>query len=296
MDETMMDLFKLRKRFRLLRRLVPRNNSIFASLMINLDRGFRLFLSFIILAGIAWLGITLTPAVKVGQATVTDRMINSQLVHKSISGISWDGTREFWINGGRITIERGKTEKKNYSDLWSSLQKNSGEVVAGGEKQGFLAGLPFGRDQALKLLARGFNPADLVSAFLVLPRKGSGADLFAFSASGLGLSNFLAEGLNDAPGGDPAGLPRLPLSQRLISIQGSGLPPLLEIAVYRYAGSPENARRSYAEMLAREGWETLGNQDGDNFLNFGKAKSLLSLGIAKDKEGGVLITVAMITQ
>ena len=49
-------------------------------------------------------------------------------------------------------------------------------------------------------------------------------------------------------------------------------------------------------MLAREGWETLGRPGSGNFLNFGKAKSLLSLGIAKDKEEGVLITAAMLTQ
>ncbi|MCX5859235.1 MAG: hypothetical protein NT056_04995 [Proteobacteria bacterium] len=249
-----------------------------------------------ILAGIIWFGITLSPAVRVSRAMVTDRMTNSRLAHKSIPGVSWEGTRDFWINGGRITIERGITEKIKSSDLWSSLQDTSGEFLAGGEKQGFLAGLPVGRGQALKLLARGFNPADLVSAFLVLPRPGSGADLFAFSASGLGLANFLAEGLNDAPGGDPAGLPRLPLSQRLVSIQGADSSPRLQIAVYRYPGSVESARRFYLASLAREGWETQGNPGEDNFHNFGKTKSLLSLGIDKDQEEGVLITAAMLTQ
>jgi len=261
-----------------------------------LDRGSRLFLSFLILAGIIWFGIIMSPAVRISQATVTDRMIYSRLAHKSIPGISWEGTREFRINGGRITIERGRTEKNKSPEIWSRLKKAAGDIVLGGKKEGFLAGFPAGREQALKLIASGFNPAELVSAFLVLPRKDTGTDLFAFSSSGLGLKNFLAPGGNDAPGRDPAGLPRLPLSQRLVSIQGNGVSPLFEIAVYRYAGSPENARRSYAEMLAREGWETLGRPGSGNFLNFGKAKSLLSLGIAKDKEEGVLITAAMLTQ
>jgi hypothetical protein len=262
----------------------------------HLDRIFRLFLSFMILAGIVWFGITFTPAVRVGRATVTDRMTNSRPAHKSIPGISWEGAREFRVNGGRMLIERGKAEKINASDLWSSLKNNSGEVLAGGVKPGFLVGLPLGRGQALKLLARGFNPADLVSAFLVLPRPGSGADLFAFSASGLGLSNFLAEGLNDAPGGDPAGLPRLPLSQRLVSIQSDGSTPRLQIAVYRYPGSVEAARRFYLASLTREGWEPRGNPGGGHSLNFGKTKSLLSLGIDKEQEEGVLITAAMLTQ
>ncbi len=266
------------------------------SLKSHLDRGFRLLLSLMILAGIIWFGITLSPAVRISQATVTDRMINSRLAHQSIPGISWEETREFRINGGRITIERGITAENYSSDLWSALQKNSGEVLAGGEKQGFLAGLPLGRDQALKLLARGSNPADLLSAFLVFPRPGSGSDLFAFSASGLGLSNFLAEGLNDAPGGDPAGLPRLPLSQRLVSIQGTDSTPGLQVAAYRYPGAPEAARRFYTAMLAREGWETPGHPGADNFLNFNKAKSLLSLEIQPDPEAGVLIIAAMITQ
>jgi len=299
----MMSLFKSRILFRLLRRPdnihnvgTPRNDNSFSALTKYLDRIFRLFLSFMILAGIVWFGITLTPAVRVGRATVTDRMTGSRPAHKSIPEISWEGAREFRVNGGRITIERGITEKINASDLWLSLQNNSGEVLAGGEKQGFLAGLPLGRGQALKLLARGFNPADLVSAFLVLPRQGSGSNLFAFSASGLGLSNFLAEGLNDTPGGDPAGLPRLPLSQRLVSIQGAGSIPRLQIAVYRYPGSVEAARRFYLARLTREGWETRGNPGGDHSLNFAKAKSLLSLGIGKDQEEGVLVTAAMITQ
>ena len=302
MDETMMDPFKRKIRFRLLRRPgnihvgTPRNDNYFSALIKKLDRISRFFLSFMILAGIIWFGITLSPAVRISQATVTDRMINSRLAHQSIPGISWEETREFRINGGRITIERGITAENNSSDLWSALQKNSGDVLAGGEKQGFLAGLPLGRDQALKLLARGSNPADLLSAFLVLPRKGSGSDLFAFSASGLGLSNFLAEGLHDAPGWDPAGLPRLPLAQRLVSIQGTGSTPCLQVAAYRYPGSPEAARRFYTAILAREGWETPGHPGADNFLNFNKAKTLLSLEIQPDPEAGVLIIAAMLTQ
>ncbi|MDD5225312.1 MAG: hypothetical protein PHE84_15115 [bacterium] len=262
----------------------------------HLDRISRLFLSFMILAGIVWFGVTFTPATRVGRATVTDRMTGSRPALKSIPGTSWEGVREFRVNGGRMLIERGKAEKINSSDLWSSLQRNSGDVIAGGEKQGFLAGLPLGRGQALKLLSRGFNPADLVSAFLVLPRPGSGADLFAFSASGLGLANFLAEGLNDSPGVDPAGFPRLPLSQRLVSIQGSGSSPRLQIAVYRYPGSVESARRFYAGRLAGEGWESRGGPEAENFLNLGKANARLSLRIDRDPEEGVLITAAMITK
>jgi len=261
-----------------------------------LDRIFRSFLSFMILAGMVWFGVTWNPIIKESRATVTDRIVTPRLEPGSIPGTSWDRPRKFLVNGGIITVGRGRTEKNKSPEIWSRLKKAAGDIVLGGKKEGVLAGFPAGREQALKLIASGFNPAELVSAFLVLPRKDTGTDVFAFSSSGLGLKNFLAPGGNDAPGRDPAGLPRLPLSQRLVSIQGNGVSPLLEIAVYRYAGSPENARRSYAEMLAREGWETLGRPGSGNFLNFGKAKSLLSLGIAKDKEEGVLITAAMLTQ
>ena len=261
-----------------------------------LDRGGQFFLSLLILTGIFWFGIVLSPAVKLGRATVTDRITNPPPEFHSLPGITWEGRREFRINGGRMSVERGMVGNKYSPNLWSRLKKASGDIVAGGEKEGFLAGLPLERDQALKLLARGLNPSDLVSAFLVLPRKDYGADLFTFSASGLGLNNFLAPGLNDAPGRDPAGLPRLPLSQRLISIQGAGPSPLLEIAVYRYTGSLAEARRSYAERLAREEWEILKEHGGNDSQNYRRGKSLLSLGIIQDPEEGILITAAMLTQ
>ncbi|WP_394829561.1 hypothetical protein [Pendulispora albinea] len=98
---------------------------------------------------------------------------------------------------------------------------------------------------------------------------------------------FAPNGSEDAPGSDPAGIPRPPQSQRLLSAQIATSP--FGTHVYRSAASEDQVRDFYDAEMSKAGWMPLGW--GDQQLDPGKHRIYVKEGIqialanTKDERG-----------
>ena len=156
------------------------------------------------------------------------------------------------MNGSAILVRKGKIDRTQMSEAWSKMEKKIEETMAGGRGEGFLAGLRVDRSDFVRMLKKGWNPSDLISAFLMLDdKKGKYAEVFSFSSSGIRLENFLPGENGDAPGKDIDGVPRVPLSRRVLSVHREKSSPGLSIVAYEYRGSVAHAKLFYSNRLAR---------------------------------------------
>lgn len=259
-----------------------------------LDKVFRSVITTVVVVVLIVFGSSLRPGQKVGQASIIDQIMMLGKTPPSIAVGRWDEAKEVRMNGSTISVRKGKIDRAQMSNAWSKMEKKIEETMAGGKDEGFLAGLRVDRSDFVRMRKRGWNPSDFISAFLVLDDgKGKYAEVFSFSSSGLSLENFLPGENGDAPGEDIEGVPRVPLSRRVLSIHRETPSPGLSIVAYEYQGSAAQAKLFYSNQLTRNGWEELRDGTGERTFVFRKKDRLLSVDVSADPNGGVSVVVAL---
>ncbi|WP_394851271.1 hypothetical protein [Pendulispora rubella] len=107
------------------------------------------------------------------------------------------------------------------------------------------------------------------------------------------IDSFAPEGTADAAGTDPAGIPRPPQSQRLLSAQIAGSP--FGAHVYRSAASEDQVRAFYDAEMSKAGWTPLGwgeNNDIDQAKHRIYMKGGIQIVLANGRdEDGTLVSL-----
>jgi len=121
---------------------------------------------------------------------------------------------------------------KNLGEFSASLPSPSGGMTVAGYR-------------------RNGDPRMLV---MVLPARGGGAVVMAVLSRPLEL----LDGRGEAPGRDPAGIPRLPSARRLLHLVGGKI----EAAFYSSPAGPPDVLKSARRMLEARGWQAQGGAGG----------------------------------
>lgn len=268
---------------------------IFKTPMKFFNRISRVLLSGLVITGILIFGTVFSPVRNISRGTVIDRIWPFRKDPPTISVGRWDGLKQVRMNDAMVAVRKGSIGRRQLPDAWSEMEKQEEENIYGGREAGFMAGLRVGREVFSRLLKKGWNPSDFISAFMVLDDgEGENADAFSFSSSGLNLENFLPDERGDSPGEDIEGVPRIPLSRRVLSIHSQDSSPRLQIAAYEYPGSLVQTKLYYSHQLARDGWEELTGGDGERTFLFRKGERLLSVGISQDPGEEVSLIISLV--